>query len=192
MSDRLYTSIEVSGPDANAAAKFAMKAILDQPQDGGGWDPHGGCWVDGDERFAPCYFDHNSGQGAVNIITEVSRRFPTETFHLFIDGSCNEGVQGPVRIQNGSVTDGRTEEYACGEPYDSPRYIAATATFKEHPVPEDTVLVRMSAEQLVVYLKREIRGLRERLEDRDDRVHELEKKYLPPIDSQIQIDSQSF
>src|SRR2546425_12404479 len=131
MSDRFYTTVKVSGPNADAAAKSAMEAILEQPNRGH-W---GGSWVDGDDSYCgPEYVDHDSGQGVVIIATEVSRKFPTETFHLFVNGDYGAGVQGPVRVQNGAVTDGRTEECSYGGPYDTPESIAARAPFKE-PVP---------------------------------------------------------
>ncbi len=185
MSERFYTTVKVSGPNADAAAKSAMEAFIvhngKNPVDDGegfvrGW------WVDGDDPFAPCYYStYDSGDGAIVIVTGVSRKSPEATFHLCVNGSFGEGVQGPVLIQNGSVTDGRTEECSYGGPYDTPEYITAMAPFKE-PVPKDAVLVRMSPEQLVSYLKGDIRELREMLKEREERVHELEEKYLPPID----------
>jgi hypothetical protein len=178
MGDRFYTTVEVSGPNADAAAKSAMEAFIVHDS------VERGSWVDGDDPFAPCYYSKgDSGDGAIVIVTEVSRKSPEATFHLYVNGSCGEGVQGPVLIQNGSVTDGRTEECSDGGPYDTPtpEYITALAPFKE-PVPKDAVLVRMSPEQLVPYLKEQIRELREMLKEREERVDELEEKYLPPID----------
>ncbi len=105
MSDRNYTSIKVSGPNA-AVAEEAAKNFL--RADGGWWERR------------DCFFDHNSGDTAITTIAQVSREFPTETFSLFVNGGMAEGRQGPVEITNGKVADGRSAQLAHAHP--TPEY----------------------------------------------------------------------
>ena len=107
MSDRNYTYIrEVVGPNAIAAEQAAITALRDLSKDEGGWDSYHGAWDDDKKE----YFDHNSGQGAVVTVALASQQFPSETFHLFVNGGMAENYQGPVLITcakasrgNGSV-----------------------------------------------------------------------------------------
>jgi hypothetical protein len=119
MSERFQTYLTVSGPDAAAAQEAAIDAIKNASTLDNHW---GGCWVETKyfndgivKEESKYYFDHDSGQGAVIIVTEVSRRFPSETFHLRVDGSFGEGAQGTVEIQNGNVADRRSEAISYGE-----------------------------------------------------------------------------
>jgi len=79
---------------------------------------YGGVWVDNEENashFTDCYFDHGSGEGAVQIVGNFSRRFPEVTFRLFVDGSVSEGYQGTVIIRDGKVKDGRNGFTSYGD-----------------------------------------------------------------------------
>lgn len=67
------------------------------------------------EKTGPHFFDHCSGQAAIDTVGKVSRDFPTDTFTLFVDGSMAEGQQGPVYITDGKVRDGRSVFVSYGE-----------------------------------------------------------------------------
>ena len=147
MSDHYHTSIKVSGHNAAAAAKAALEAMLLETEKDGHGTWCSGIWCHDRNEF---FSTNDSGEAAIIIVTEVSRNFPEAIFHLFVNGSMAEGFQGPVRIQNANVIDGRTAECSYGGPYDTPEYFAAMAPFKEQPVLKDAVLIRMSPEQLVL------------------------------------------
>lgn len=111
MGDRVYTTIEAIGPNADAAQKAAMEALKNLPKDEGGWDSYYGYWAEDIHN----YFDKGSGQGAILTVTEVSLNFPNETFHLDIAGGFGEGIQSSVFITHGIVTDLRSEEMSYGD-----------------------------------------------------------------------------
>lgn len=107
MSNRFYTTLHVSGPNAATAEKAAIEALKAIKE-----EEYRGCWIDKDlvemweqestaaekqaaleeiEAYGPHYFDHDSGEGAVQTVAKLSRQFPTETFCLNVDGSYGEG-----------------------------------------------------------------------------------------------------
>jgi len=151
MSDRFYTTLDVSGPNAVAAEKAAIEALKnlskdDQPyrwshettkaEQEAEWEQWArGFYYDADtvreweqsgvitpekaeecRRASPHFFDHNSGDAAIVTVAKMSRNFPNETYELYVNGGCAEGVQGLVTIRNGFVLDGRCEEIAYGDP----------------------------------------------------------------------------
>lgn len=67
------------------------------------------------EVTGPDFFDHYSGQAAVEKVATVSRQYPTETFTLLVRGGFGEGQQGPVFITDGKVRDGRTGFISYGD-----------------------------------------------------------------------------
>ena len=74
---------------------------------------------EGKER--PHFFNQNtSGHAAIETVVKLSRDFPTEVFHLYVDGSFSEGIQGPVDIWRGFFLDGRCDSIARGEKPDTP------------------------------------------------------------------------
>jgi hypothetical protein len=134
MSNKFYTYLTVSGPNAATAEKAAIEA-LKAIKPG---EYYRACWIDADtveklmwniekptpqekqatlERLGgPCYFDqgfdHASGEGAIKTVAQVSHKYPSETFMLSVTGDFAEGIQGRVFIEAGQVTDERTA-YTC-------------------------------------------------------------------------------
>jgi hypothetical protein len=151
MSDRFYTTLYASGPNAATAEKAAIQALKDLSRNDKPmrWSKEctpekihaqwaqkwRGFWYDADtitswesgtapdgshctheeaEKYRqelregeqePHFFDHCSGQAAVETVAVVSRQFPTEIFKLLVDGGMAEGQQGIVYITNGNVRD---------------------------------------------------------------------------------------
>jgi len=112
MSDRNFTTIETTGPNAAAARRAVIKAIKAEPVDEYGYNCCGGSWFDEDDD----YFDHNSGKGAVIIAGQVSHDFPEVTFKLNVSGGFADNLQGTVIIKDGKVADGRSGFVSYGDP----------------------------------------------------------------------------
>jgi hypothetical protein len=128
MSERFYTTLHISGPNAATAEKAAIEALKRIKH-----EEHRACWIDKDvveqwefetpeqkqealeECGYPHFFDHASGELAVQTVGALSRQYPTETFTLHVDGGMAEGQQGAVFITNGKVRDGRSGFISYGE-----------------------------------------------------------------------------
>jgi hypothetical protein len=138
MSDRFKTTLIVTGPQAEAAKQAAITALKSLPTDQGLWydEETINQWERGDGPDAtkiepedaaiyrrelrrgevePHFFDHACGQAAIDTIALISYKFPRVTFFLEVIGDACAGIQGLVKINNGWVTDMRSEAAAWNE-----------------------------------------------------------------------------